>query len=100
MKTLETVYWIRFGLGIVAALLSFGYGIGTNQISSQDFTFNVFLNTMSLAIIVYLLSYYAIKHKYAAQLQKTSKLFTAGIGIYFLSWIAFWTLFYTVLAGV
>lgn len=99
MKPLETVYWIRLGLGVVAALLSFGYGVGTNQISNTNFSFNVFLNTMSLAIIVYLLSYYMIKSKFAGQVQKTSKLFTAGIGIYFLAWIVTWTLFYTIIAG-
>jgi hypothetical protein len=31
--------------------------------------------------------------------QKPQKLLTAGIGIYFLSWIVFWTLLYTILAG-
>jgi hypothetical protein len=86
MKPLEKVYWIRFALGIIAALASFG-------------SFNTFLNSMSLAIIVYLLSYYVIKFKFRSEVQKTQKLFTAGIGIYFLSWIVFWSLFYTIIAG-
>jgi hypothetical protein len=99
MKPLEKVYWIRFALGIIAALASFGYGLGTNTISSTEFSFNTFLNSMSLAIIVYLLSYYVIKFKFRSEVQKTQKLFTAGIGIYFLSWIVFWSLFYTIIAG-
>jgi hypothetical protein len=99
MKPLETVYWLRFALGIVAALVCLAYGLGTSTVSSQDFSFNTFLNSMSLAIIVYLLSYYAIKSRFKAIVGKTQKLFTAGIGIYFLAWIVFWSLFYSIIAG-
>jgi hypothetical protein len=98
MKPLERVYWIRLGLGIVAALVCIGYGLATNTISSTQFSINIFLNGMSLAIIVYILSYYFVKSKFKADVQKTQKLFTAGIGIYFLSWAVFWSLLYTILA--
>lgn len=57
------------------------------------------LNSGSLAIIIYLLSYYYIKYKFRPLLQKTHKLFTAGIGIYFLAWIVVWALLYTLMAG-
>lgn len=99
MKPLETVYWLRFAFGILAALVCVGYGVGTNMISSTVFVFNNFLNSMALAIIVYLLSYYIIKYKFKLKVEKSQKLFTAGIGIYFLAWIVFWALLYTLIAG-
>lgn len=99
MKPLEIVYWLRFAFGILAALLCVGYGVGANTISNKNFAFGTFLNSMSLAIIVYLVSYYYIKSKFKLRVQKPQKLFTAGIGIYFLAWIVFWALLYTIIAG-
>ena len=99
MRPLETVYWLRFVFGFLAALVCVGYAVGTNVISSSEFSFNVFLNSTSLAIIFYLLTYYFVKYKFTSLVQKPQKLLTTGIGIYFLSWIVFWTLLYTILAG-
>jgi hypothetical protein len=99
MRPLETVYWLRFVFGILAALVCVGYAVGTNAISSSEFSLNVFLNSMSLAIVFYLLTYYYVKYKFKPLVQKPQKLLTTGIGIYFLSWIVFWTLSYTILAG-
>jgi len=99
VKPLETVYWLRFTFGVLAALVCVGYGVGTNTISSGSPGFNIFLNGMSLAIIIYLVSYYYIKSKFKLRVEKTQKLFTAGIGIYFLVWIVLWALIYTILAG-
>jgi len=99
MRPLETVYWLRFALGVIAAVICLGYGLAANAISSTQFSFNLFLNSMSLAIVVYLVSYYIIKSKFKLKVEKTQKLFTTGIGIYFLSWIVFYALFYTTLAG-
>jgi hypothetical protein len=100
VKPLETIYWLRFGLGIVAALVCLGYNFGTNTISSTDFKWETLLNGISLAIVVYLMSYYYIKYKFKPIVEKTSKIFTAGIGIYFLSWMVFWAMLYTIMAGV
>ncbi len=99
MRPLEAVYWLRFVFGIIAALVCVGYAIGTNAISNSEFPLSVFLNSTSLAIIVYLLTYYFVKYKFKPLVQKPQKLLTTGIGIYFLSWIVFWAFFYTVLAG-
>jgi hypothetical protein len=98
VKPLEIVYWLRFGFGILAALICIGYGVAANAISSTQFSINILLNSVSLAIIVYVLSYYVIKAGFRLKVQKTSKLFTTGIGIYFLSWITFFALLYTMLA--
>jgi hypothetical protein len=99
MRPLETVYWLRFAFGILAAFLSIVYGVATNEISSMDFSFYTFLNTMSIAIIIYMVSYYYVKFRYTLQVKNPRKLITTGIGIYFLSWIAFWVLLYTMIAG-
>jgi hypothetical protein len=99
MKPLETVYWLRFGFGILAALVSLGLALATNAISNTQFLSPTFFNSASLAIIIYVLSYYFIKSRFALQVQKPQKLVTAGIGIYFLAWIVFWALLYTIFAG-
>jgi hypothetical protein len=101
MKPLETVYWLRFGFGILAALVSLGLALATNTISNtQPFGGSTtFFNSASLAIIVYVISYYFIKSRFVVKVQKPQKLVTAGIGIYFLSWIVFWALLYTLFAG-
>jgi hypothetical protein len=100
MKPLETVYWLRFGFGILAALVSLGVGLATNTIVNvAPFPNTAFFNSASLAILVYIFSYYYVKSRFALKVQKPQKLVTAGIGIYFLSWIVFWVLFYTLAAG-
>jgi hypothetical protein len=99
MKPLEKVYWLRFALGIVAALVCVGFGIATGTISNSQFQFSTFIDGVSLALIVYLISYYVIKSIFVTKVQKPQKLFTTGIGIYLLSWIVFWAMLYTVIAG-
>jgi hypothetical protein len=99
MNPLEKVYWLRFGLGIIAAFLCIGFGMVTNAIVNQGFQFSNFMNGMSLALITYIVSYYPIKSKFKTKVKKRQKLFTTGIGIYLLSWIVFWTLLYTTIAG-
>jgi hypothetical protein len=99
MKPLETVYYLRFGFGVIAALVSLGVGLATGTISKTQFSNTAFFNSASLAIIVYVASYYYVKSRFALRVQKPQKLVTTGIGIYFLSWIVFWALFYTIFAG-
>jgi len=102
MKALEKVYWLRIALGMVAALLCTGYGIATNRITSDPSNFppTTLLNGVSIALVTYLISYYIIKGKFMHKLEKPQKLFTTGIGIYFLSWLVFWIFLYTIIAGL
>lgn len=58
---------------------------------------STFFNGISIALIVYLLSYYIIKSKFKALVQKPQKLVTTGIGVYMLSWLVFWILLYTMI---
>lgn len=59
-----------------------------------------FFNSASIAVVVYIASYYLLKSKFGSKVAKPQKILTAGIGIYFLAWIAIWTLLYSIAAGV
>jgi len=99
MKPLVTIYWLRVALGIVAASICTGYVLARGPISKTNFTYITLMNGLSIALVVYLISYYIIKRRYINKVEKPTKLMTTGIGIYFISWIVFWILFYTLLAA-
>ena len=100
MTLLEKIYWLKLVLGIIAALASIGYAKAKVVISQpvpQDIS--IFLYSMNIAIIIYLVSYYILKLKFAYKVDKPQKIFTTGIGIYFLAWLVLWVLLYTIMAG-
>jgi len=99
MKTLEFIYWLKFALGITAALVCTGYGLATGTIVKAGFTYTTLLNGLSIALAIYLASYYIIKSKFSLKVEKPQKLLTTGIGVYFISWIVFWVLLYTIVAA-
>jgi hypothetical protein len=92
VKPLVTIYWARLGLGIVAAILSALLAIMRDELS-----FTTFMNGLTIALLVYLVSYYVFKAKFRAKVEKQSKIMTMGIGIYFFTWIVFLILFYSIL---
>jgi hypothetical protein len=94
VKPLVTIYWSRLGLGIVAAILSALLAIIRDELS-----YTTFMNGLTIALVVYLVSYYVLKAKFRAQVEKQSKIMTMGIGIYFFTWIVFMILFYSILKG-
>jgi hypothetical protein len=101
MTPLQKIYWLRVALGIVAAIICIGYGLATGTISKipSEFKITTLLNGMSLALITYILSYYGvIKPKFTLAVEKPQKLFTMGIGIYFIAWLVCWVLLYTIIA--
>lgn len=98
MKALEALYWLRFFLGIVAALISTGYGLATKTIV-KGYSPNVFINGFAWAVIVYTISYYIIKPRLLLKVEKQQKILTTGIFSYFLSWLVFWILFYTIISA-
>jgi len=89
MKPTDIIYWTRFLLGIGAALIS-------ALLSSLRLDFNL-LNGISIALLIYIITYYVYKPIFLAKVEKPSKIFTIGVGAYFLSWLVMWTLFYTLL---
>jgi len=113
MKPLEKIYWIRLVLGIVAALICTGYGtlsggipkvnpaeLTPDQLNAIMFNISLFINSLSIALAVYLISYYlAIKRVFILKVEKPQKLATAGVGIYFIAWLVFWVFLYTIIAA-
>lgn len=101
MTPLEKIYYMRIGLGIVAAFVCIGFGLATGTITngSLPFEYTSLLNGITLMLVVYLLSYYVIKARFTGQVAKPTKLMTTGIGVYILAWIVFWVLLYTIIAG-
>lgn len=95
MKPSSVIYWIRAVLGVFAGALCALFDIFVEEPISPGMDWNVLLTGVSLALLIYLMTYYALKPVFIKKLEKPSKVFTTGIGIYFVSWIVFWTLFYT-----
>lgn len=93
MTLLEKIYWLKLVLGIIAALASTGYTKVANEV-----TISTFIYGLNIALIVYLASYYVLRMKFAYKVPP-SKIFTTGIGVYFLAWLVFWVLLYTIMAG-
>jgi hypothetical protein len=89
MKTLSIIYWTRVLLGIVAALIS--------TLLSTIITDISLFNGLTIALLVYIVTYYIYKSMFAAKVEKPTKIFTMGIFAYFLIWLVTWIFFYTVL---
>ena len=92
MKPLVLLYWIRFALGVIAGLIS-----AIVATMSDPAVFTTFMNGITIALLVYLMSYYILKAKFAATVEKQSKIMTMGIFMYFLAWAVFFVLTYSFL---
>ena len=77
---------LKILLGILTAFLSVMFNI---FLSADVFT------TVALGILVYWLSDRILKQIFVGQVEKSSVITKTGIGIYIISWIFFWALFYT-----
>jgi len=90
LKPLNIIYWSRVGFGVLAALVC-ALLIDVERVA------NPLISGMSVGILVYLITYYILKWQFMAKVEKPSKMFTMGIGAYFLTWIVVWVLFYTLI---
>jgi hypothetical protein len=95
MNSLTAIYWIRIGLGLIAGILCTAYVYFSNP--GELVSLYTLLTGLSLALIFYIISYYFIKLRFFARIEKPSKLMTQGIGIYFFAWIVSWILVVTVI---
>jgi len=89
MQPLTIIYWTRVLFGIAAAVISILMG-------SAILDFNL-LNSLSIALLVYIVTYYFYKRLFLKKVEKPSSIFTMGVGAYFLSWLVMWVLIYTLL---
>lgn len=95
MKPLMLIYWVRAGLGFVIGVLCAIYVYFSVQ--SELGSYYTLLTGVSFAMLFYIATYYLIKLKFFAKVEKPRKLATQGIGVYFFAWIVMWTLLVTLL---
>ncbi len=93
MRPLVLIYLTRLALGMVAALIS---TLVAMNLDALDFT--TFTTSLTIALLVYLVSYYALKAKFYNKVEKQSKIMTMGIGIYFIAWAVFFILSYSIIS--
>ncbi len=94
MKPLVMIYWIRIALSIFAGTIS-----AIVATLSAPYEFSTFLNGITIALVIYLVSYYVIKARYTNKVEKQSKIMTQAIFMYFIAWAVFFILFYSLLVG-
>ena len=115
MKTVDVltkIYWVRVALGAVAGLLCTGllaiWPLLDSSTTLRELVapigsgappLNTLLNGITIALFMYIVSYYVIKAKYAARIEKQSKIMSMGIFIYFFTWIVVWVLSLTAIIG-
>jgi len=93
MTPVTQLYWVRVCLGIIAALVSAVFAIYQPMLE-----ITTLINCITVALLIYFVSYYALRASYRAKIEKQSKILSTGIGMYFFAWIAFLVLFYTIAA--
>jgi hypothetical protein len=102
---LTKIYWGRVALGAIAGLASTGAVLAyqaampAESLISLLGSFNTLLNGITIALLIYLISYYFLKAKYASQVEKQSKIMSMGIFIYFITWILVWVLALSIVIG-
>jgi ABC-type uncharacterized transport system permease subunit len=94
MRPLVLIYWTRLALSIVAGAISALLATMLNENS-----ISTFINGLTIALLIYLLSYYALKAKFRDKVEKPTKIMSMGIFMYFIAWAVFFTLFFTLLRG-
>jgi ABC-type uncharacterized transport system permease subunit len=91
MTPVVQLYCIRIVLGIVAAALSAVVAFLLGNAAG----ISTFVNSLTVALVVYLLTYYILKAVYKNKIEKQSKILSTAVGMYFFTWITFFILFYT-----
>ena len=92
MTPVVQLYWMRVVLGIVAGALSAALALymPLNDLSTL-------IDSFTIALLVYLVSYYPLRAMFAKKIDKQSKILTTGIIMYFFAWLPFFVLFFTLL---
>jgi len=90
MTPVVQLYWIRVVLGVVAGALSAGIALylPLNDLSTL-------IDSFTIALLVYLVSYYPLRAVFTKKIDKASKILSTGIIMYFFVWLPFFILFFT-----
>jgi hypothetical protein len=90
MTPVVQLYWIRVVLGIVAGAL------GAELALYMPLTdLSTLVDSFTIALLVYLASYYPLRAVYKSKIGQQSKILSTGIIMYFFSWLLFFVLFFT-----
>ena len=105
VEVLAKIYWIRVTLGALAGLVSTSAILLFQTLSPSVSlltligSINTLLNGITIALLIYLISYYVLKAKYTSKVEKQSKIMTMGIFIYFFTWLIVWVLTLSAIIG-
>ena len=97
MTPITQLYWIRVALGIVAAVVTASLAIFIGNPATNLFDLSTLLNSITIALLIYFISYYIFRAVYKDKIEKPSKILSTGLGIYFFAWVGFFVLIYTAL---
>jgi zinc transporter ZupT len=95
MTPVVQLYWLRVVLGMVAGAITAVLAFFGNI---DDLT--TLLNSVTLALLIYFVTYYITRGYYKDKIEKQSKILSTAIGMYFFAWLTFFVLFYTVIRQV
>ena len=96
MIPIKTIYWLRVALGVTSGALCAAVSRVLETTIGLDGT-SALLYSITLALLVYLLSFRLLKAKFQNKVATPSKITMTGIGIYFLAWISVYILCYTII---
>jgi hypothetical protein len=96
MTPIVQLYLVRVVLALVAAALSAVVAFVLGNLTD----ISTLVNCISIALLIYLVSFYPIKAVYKNKIEKQSKILSTAIGMYFFTWIAFFILFFTIIQSV
>ena len=85
MTPVVQLYWIRTVLGIIAGALSAIVAFLIGNMTSID----TLVNSFTIALIIYLVSYYILKPVFKNKIEKQSKILSTGVAMYFFAWLPF-----------
>ncbi|HMK93918.1 MAG TPA: hypothetical protein VK536_00815 [Candidatus Limnocylindrales bacterium] len=91
MTPVVQLYWIRVVLGVVAALLS-----AELALYMPLYDLSTLIDSVTIALLVYLVSYYPLRAVFSKKIDKPSKILSTGIIMYFFTWLPFFILFFTI----
>ncbi len=91
MTPIVQLYWIRVALGVVAGIISAALALylPLNDLSSL-------IDAFTIALLVYLVSYYPLKAIYSKKILQQSKVLSTAVLMYFFAWLPFFVLFFTI----
>jgi hypothetical protein len=105
VEALAKIYWIRVALGALAGLVSTSAILLFQTLSPSVSlltvigSINTLLNGITIALLIYLISYYVLKTKYTSKIEKQSKIMTMGVFIYFFTWLIVWVVTLSAIIG-